>query len=35
VIPKDFGAAAGQAFFNPTAAKPEIGTLYDPRTPRK
>jgi ABC-2 type transport system permease protein len=30
VIPKDFGAAAGQAFFNPTAAKPEIGTLYDP-----
>jgi ABC-2 type transport system permease protein len=30
VIPKDFGANAGQAFFNPTAAKPEIGMLYDP-----
>jgi ABC-2 type transport system permease protein len=30
VIPNGFGAAAGQAFFNPTVAKPEIGMLYDP-----
>jgi ABC-2 type transport system permease protein len=30
VIPKDFGADAGRAFFNGTARKPEIGVLYDP-----
>ena len=30
VIPKDFGADAGRAFFNGAARKPEIGVLYDP-----
>ena len=30
VIPKDFGAEAGRAFFDSTAKKPEIGVLYDP-----
>ena len=30
VIPRNFGADAGQAFFNRRAAKPEIGILYDP-----
>jgi ABC-2 type transport system permease protein len=30
VIPKDFGSTAANAFFNPTAAKPLIGMLYDP-----
>ena len=30
IIPKDFGANAGQAFFNPTVSKPEVGVLYDP-----
>lgn len=30
VIPKDFGADAGRAFFNSAARKPEIGVLYDP-----
>jgi ABC-2 type transport system permease protein len=30
VIPKEFGADAGRAFFNGAAAKPEIGVLYDP-----
>ena len=30
VIPKEFGADAGRAFFNGTARKPEIGVLYDP-----
>jgi ABC-2 type transport system permease protein len=29
VVPKDFGAAAGKAFFQPVD-KPEIGVLYDP-----
>ena len=29
LIPKDFGKAAGNAFFR-TQAKPEIGVLYDP-----
>jgi ABC-2 type transport system permease protein len=29
VIPKDFGAEAGRAFFG-GAAKPELGVLYDP-----
>ena len=30
VIPKEFGADAGRAFFNGAARKPEIGVLYDP-----
>jgi len=30
IIPKDFGAQAAQAFFNPNATKPQIGMLYDP-----
>jgi ABC-2 type transport system permease protein len=30
VIPKDFGAEAGKALFNPTAPKPQVGMLYDP-----
>jgi ABC-2 type transport system permease protein len=30
VIPKNFGADAGQAFFNSPEKKPEIAMLYDP-----